>query len=81
MTLIVLTKIVERKELGEEKESLLNIITTKDFLSKLSAMYVSNAYLSKYIVWLLVNICKSPVYYKLTISNLVPEVALSYNFS
>ena len=74
MALIALIKAIERKDLVKEKESLMSIITTKDFLSKLSTMYKTKTYLSKYIGCLLVNTCKSPVYNKILMAELGPEV-------
>ena len=75
MALCVLIRVVESVGVIKSKDSLIEIIATKDFLTKLKQMYVPKPHLAKYIECLLNRIGQCPAYYKFLSSELKFEAS------
>ncbi len=75
LTLCVLTKIVDKLGAIKGKDTIIDIMLTKDFLAKTKLFYGSKPYLARFIEMLLNRICRCPAYYKMLSDELKFEVA------
>ena len=78
LTLCVLTRIVDKVGVIKGKDTIIDIILTKDFLAKMKLMYSGKPYLTKYLELLLGQICQCPAYYKMLSSELKFEVTFPH---
>ncbi len=61
----MLTEIVDKVGVIKGRDTIIDIILTKDFLAKMKLLYLSKPYLGKYLELLLNYICQNPAYYKM----------------
>jgi hypothetical protein len=61
----ILSKIVEKTGLTKGKDDVLDIIISKEHLSKFKSMYGAKPYLQKYLEYFVFQVGQNPVYYKM----------------